>query len=358
MKTYKITIIIISSLILFFICFTIIFLLSIYYKIKILTKHLKEDFNTDEHHNYNIDAVYTWVDSNDENWKIIKSKFTNSLDESIRYSPDINSDGELQLSIELLLQNATWINKIYIVTMNQVPTFLLKNKNLSQLYNKKIFIIDHKQIIDNNCLPTFNSHAIETSIQNIPNLSEHFIYLNDDVLITNKVEPYHFFNNGKPYFRYSILNSLFNWFVPVFIKNDAYFKPRYNLRKQLKYTCLLPKHSPLPLTKNLINLSKYKFTDKYNQTKCSKFRSQNDIPPISVAYYYGLENNLVIFEKTRLNSLESIVNNMLFYDNDKENITFKRNKMLNHNISFVCINNLDNSNINLILNEIRNFYLN
>ena len=138
MKTYKIIIIIIGSLILFFICFTIIFLLSILCKIKILTKNKKDNFNTIEKNKFDIDAVYTWVDSNDKNWKKIKSKFTNNLDESIRYSPDINSDGELQLSIELLLQNAKWINKIYINTMNQVTMFLLKNENLSKLYNKKI----------------------------------------------------------------------------------------------------------------------------------------------------------------------------------------------------------------------------
>lgn len=358
MKTYKIIIIIIGSLILFFICFTIIFLLSILCKIKILIKNKKENFNTIEQNNFKIDAVYTWVDSNDRNWKKIKSQFTNDLDESTRYSPDINSDGELQLSIELLLQNAKWINKIYIITMNQIPMFLLKNENLSKLYNKKIFIIDHKHIIDENCLPTFNSHAIETCIQNIPNLSEHFIYLNDDVLITKKVEPFHFFNNGKPYFRYSLLNSLFNWFVPIFVKNDAYFKPRYNLRKKLKYVYLLPKHTPLPLTKYLLNLSSSRFKYKYNQTKCSKFRSKNDIPPISVAYYYGLENNLVILEKTRLNSLELIVNDVVFYDKGEENISLNQNKLLDKNLSFICINNLDNNNINLILNKLRDFYLN
>tara|TARA_B100001094_G_C18129955_1_gene771670 strand:+ start:291 stop:572 length:282 start_codon:yes stop_codon:yes gene_type:complete len=51
-------------------------------------------------------------------------------------------------------------------------------------YSEKITVIDHYDTFNNKSyLPTTNSNSIETTIHNLPNLSEHFIYFNDDVLI-------------------------------------------------------------------------------------------------------------------------------------------------------------------------------
>ena len=43
--------------------------------------------------------------------------------------------------------------------------------------------MDHREIIEQEYLPTFNSHVIEANLHKIPNLSEHFIYFNDDVFV-------------------------------------------------------------------------------------------------------------------------------------------------------------------------------
>lgn len=52
---------------------------------------------------------------------------------------------------------------------------------------KKIKYINHEDIIPKQYLPTFNSHIIETFIFRIPNLSEYFIYLNDDCFCGNMI---------------------------------------------------------------------------------------------------------------------------------------------------------------------------
>jgi hypothetical protein len=47
-------------------------------------------------------------------------------------------------------------------------------------------------------LPTFNSGAIEMNLHHIPDLSEKFIYFNDDFFVTKKLSPDYFFTNGLP----------------------------------------------------------------------------------------------------------------------------------------------------------------
>ena len=60
----------------------------------------------------------------------------------------------------------------------------------------KIKLINHSQIIDAKYLPTFNSHVIEANLYKIPDLSEHFIYFNDDVFVARPLMPNHFFENN------------------------------------------------------------------------------------------------------------------------------------------------------------------
>jgi hypothetical protein len=64
----------------------------------------------------------------------------------------------------------------------------------------KIKIIDHKDIFDDvDNLPTFNSCSIETQLHHIKELSEHFIYFNDDMFVGNNCGPEFFFTkNGLP----------------------------------------------------------------------------------------------------------------------------------------------------------------
>lgn len=84
-----------------------------------------------------------------------------------------------------------WVQTIYIVTDAQSPPWL------SEQNHPKIKIIDHTEIIDKQYLPTFNSHVIEANLHKIPNLSEHFIYFNDDVFVARPLKAEHFFRaNG------------------------------------------------------------------------------------------------------------------------------------------------------------------
>ena len=47
----------------------------------------------------------------------------------------------------------------------------------------KLHIVNHRDFIPEEYLPTFSSHAIELNMHRIPDLAEHFLYFNDDVYL-------------------------------------------------------------------------------------------------------------------------------------------------------------------------------
>ena len=79
------------------------------------------------------------------------------------------------------------VRKIFIITDNQFPDWL-------NLNHSKIEIVDHKEIFQGRRqLPCFNSHAIEARIHHIKDLSENFLYLNDDCFLGRKTNLQDFF---------------------------------------------------------------------------------------------------------------------------------------------------------------------
>ncbi|PCH78173.1 MAG: hypothetical protein COB98_01415 [Flavobacteriaceae bacterium] len=155
--------------------------------------------------NYPVDAVITWVDSSDINWRIkINEHLETKIDwddkkESTRY----NSINEIEITILSILKFATYIKNIYLITDNQEPSCFLELKEKAQLKNVNLVLVDHKVIYKGyeQYLPTFNSQSIETMMYRIPTLSEHFVYFNDDFFLINETQKTDFFVDGVPFLR-------------------------------------------------------------------------------------------------------------------------------------------------------------
>lgn len=139
-----------------------------------------------------VDAVYTWVDANDPVWN---SAYQNQLRAAGRPAGEsainlarFTSRDELRYSLRSLEMNLPWIDKIYVVTAGQRPAWLAEE-------HPRLTVVDHREIFSDpaQCLPTFNSHAIESQLSNIPGLSEHFLYVNDDVFFGRYLHPNTFF---------------------------------------------------------------------------------------------------------------------------------------------------------------------
>jgi hypothetical protein len=190
--------------------------------------------SNNNHSLFDVDAVITWVDGNDPAHEAKRANALNSSNDKISNKLSTGhlktrflDNGELYYCVASLRKYAPWIRNIYVVTDNQVPDFL--TPEIQKKYH--IHIVDHKEIFKSYewALPTFNSMSIETAIWRIPDLSERFIYLNDDFILCSPVDRNDFFQNGNVVLRgewrsmisYSPLriklNNLFSRFVKKFL---------------------------------------------------------------------------------------------------------------------------------------------
>lgn len=138
---------------------------------------------------YPIDFVIPWVDGSDEKWLAEYKKYMNAEGDNreIRYR-DMDT---LKYWFRGVEKYASWVNKIYFVTCGHLPDWLNTN-------NPKLKCIKHSDYIPNEYLPTFSSHTIELNMHRIPELSEHFVYFNDDTFIVKEMKREDFFVKGNP----------------------------------------------------------------------------------------------------------------------------------------------------------------
>lgn len=138
-----------------------------------------------------IDIVIAWVDGNDTAWQKEKSLYSQpsaaESDTPVRFRDWDN----LQYWFRSIEKFAPWVRKIHFITWGHLPQWLNVN-------DPKLHIVRHSDYIPKEYLPTFNSHTIELNMHRIEDLSEHFIYFNDDMFITRPVKPSDFFKNGRP----------------------------------------------------------------------------------------------------------------------------------------------------------------
>lgn len=137
-----------------------------------------------------IDFVYTWVDGSDPAWRTKRDAYrdgSGTTDAQIKSR--FESHDELRYSLRSVEMFANWYNHLYLVTDSQIPSWLNSE-------HPRVTIVDHRDIFTIDELPVFNSHAIESRLHRIPNLSERFIYLNDDVFFGGIVYPENFYTGA------------------------------------------------------------------------------------------------------------------------------------------------------------------
>lgn len=140
-----------------------------------------------------IDFVVTWVDGNDPAWKAEKQRFLQQTHADL-FANNVERYRNWDIfrywfrSVE---QYAPWVRKVHLVTCGHFPKWL-------NMEYPKLNLVTHTQIMDEKYLPTFNSNSIELNLHHIQDLSECFVYFNDDVFLSRPVEPSDFFSNGLP----------------------------------------------------------------------------------------------------------------------------------------------------------------
>lgn len=147
-----------------------------------------------------IDMVYLWCDGNDpefmkrKNYYLeLENKQSQDNEEAVGDKRFFDNE-ELKYSLRSLEMYAPWINHVYIVTDRQVPKWLNTDY-------EKVTIVDHSEIMPKEIIPCFNSDVLEYFLPFIPNLSEKFLYGNDDVFFGRSVIPEDFFIGDRPIVR-------------------------------------------------------------------------------------------------------------------------------------------------------------
>lgn len=136
-----------------------------------------------------IDFVVPWVDSSDPEW--IKLYNYYRPDKPVTHRGRFRNWDIFRYWFRAVERYAPWVNKVYLITNGKFPKWI--NPQCA-----KLVLIEHKDYIPKECLPTFNSIAIELNMDKLPGLSEHFVYFNDDVFLNASLQPEDYFVEGLP----------------------------------------------------------------------------------------------------------------------------------------------------------------
>ncbi len=189
-----------------------------------------------------IDFVLTYLDGNDPAWQLEKNRYTPGAEADI--NPNRYRDWDnLRYFFRAIDRFAPWVRKVHVVTWGHIPEWL-------DTLHPKIHIVNHRDYLPEEWLPTFSSRCIDLNLHRIPGLSEQFVYFNDDTFLTAPVKPEFFFRDGFPcdaavlYAQaFSLRDNVGMYFAPYVDTGliNKYFRKnkviRANLRKwiSLKY---------------------------------------------------------------------------------------------------------------------------
>lgn len=135
-----------------------------------------------------IDFVVCWVDGNDPVWRNKMLAFSKKeLSEKNRF----RDWGWMKFWFRSVDKFAPWVHKVFFVSDGQVPKWL-------NVGCDKLVVVDHKDYLSKDLLPTFNTNTIELNFHRIKGLSEHFVAFNDDMFINGPVEKDYYFHNNLP----------------------------------------------------------------------------------------------------------------------------------------------------------------
>ncbi len=176
-----------------------------------------------------IDFIVYWVDGNDEEWRKKKSNYVSNTNEDA----NINRYRDWENLVYIfrgIEKYASWVHKVYFISDGQIPMWM-------NIKHPKLKIVDHKDYIPQQYLPTFNANPIELNFHRIKDLSEQFVVFNDDFFILKAMQPTDFFVKGKPkdiIVEYPIMCSGENMIFSNMLCNDFNLLGKYYKRKQYK----------------------------------------------------------------------------------------------------------------------------
>lgn len=287
-------------------------------------KRIKED--------YPIDLVIAWVDGADSEWKKERDKYVTSAqrhDKNTGGDERYIDDGLLQYLFRGIEKYMPWINKVHFLTWGHLPSWL-------DTSNTKINIVKHEDFIPKKYLPTFNANPIVLNLHRIPGLSEHFIFMNDDMYPIAPLKRTDFFRKKLPCdmavqepialykyddaFTHILINniSLLNMATNKYVSQKQlrkWINLKYGFKNIIRnlllypfvlFTGLYEPHTPCSYVKSTYSLLWKRFSDVFDEVCQHKVRSKNDCSEYLIRYYQLVNGDFVPFNRDRIGVYRSM----------------------------------------------------
>jgi len=233
---------------------------------------------------FDIDIVFSWVDGSDSEFQRARAKrMANYVvgegdDNEARY----RQVDELRYALRSVYLFAPWIRNIYIATDSPAPAWLADHPRVRIVRSEEFFS-------DPSVLPTHNSQAVESQLHNIPGLSEHFLYSNDDMFFGRPIGPEMFFSPGG-------LTKFIEATTRIGLgENDARrsgFENAARVNRRLlndrfgRVTTRHLEHTAAPLRKSIVAELESEFPEEFAATAASRFRAADNISVTNSLYHY------------------------------------------------------------------------
>ena len=256
---------------------------------------------------YPIDIVIPWVDGDDPAWRAERGQYRPTA-QSDNSDARFREWGLFQYWFRSIEQYAPWVRKVHLVTWGHLPPWLNTD-------HPKLNIVNHRDYIPEEYLPTFSSHVIELNMHRIPGLADHFVYFNDDVYLSRPTSAEDFFVDGLPvdaailgnvtisdnfsFLPYIQLNMLGNinmtfskrqamkenmrkWFSPKYGKLNLYNLYWYPGRNVAGFRNF---HTCIPYRKETLEQIWEAFPEALDHTCRNRFRSREDVNQFLFRYW-------------------------------------------------------------------------
>ncbi|MCU1583576.1 MAG: sugar phosphotransferase [Microbacteriaceae bacterium] len=233
---------------------------------------------------FDIDLVFSWVDGAAIEWQRARARRMKSyvVGEGDDSQARFRQLDELKYALRSVNLFAPWIRNIYIVTDSPRPEWLVENPRVRVVPSEEFFA-------DPSVLPTHNSQAVESQLHNIPGLSEHFLYSNDDMFFGRPVSPEMFFSPGgvsKFIEATTRIGMGESNLARSGFENSARVNRRL-IRERFGRTITRHlEHTPTPLRKSVLRDLEAEFPEDFRRTAASTFRSATDISVTNSLYHY------------------------------------------------------------------------
>ncbi|RIJ46148.1 sugar phosphotransferase [Clavibacter lycopersici] len=233
---------------------------------------------------FDIDMVFSWVDGNDPEFQ--KRRAERMKDVVVGEGDDSEARfrqiDELKYALRSVYLFAPWVRRIFIVTDSPKPSWLADHPGVTFVRSEEFFT-------DPAALPTHNSQAVESQLQHIPGLSEHFLYSNDDMFFGRPVQPGMFFSPGgitKFIEAATRIGLGDNDSDRSGFENSARVNRRLLMERFGRLITRHLEHAATPLRKSVLLELEREFAEDFHRTQLSRFRSSTDISVTNSLYHY------------------------------------------------------------------------